>query len=70
MNNKNILIADDDREILEFYKNIFNSKTRDSSFHSKNDDDYFRINTFQDGAYLLEYFFKTKLSSIKEKIFN
>jgi PAS domain S-box-containing protein len=53
MDNKNILIADDDKEILSLYEQLFdefNYLQRDDA------DENYKIKTFEDGIYLLDYF--------------
>ncbi|MEQ8188969.1 MAG: response regulator [Candidatus Eremiobacterota bacterium] len=53
MKNKKILIADDDKELLELYKSIFEEA---NSYEGS--DNFFAVISFNDGLYLLEYFMK------------
>ncbi len=53
MNNKNILIADDDREILSFYEQLFNEF---NYLQIEDVNEHYKIKTFEDGLYLLDYF--------------
>jgi len=53
MRNKKILIADDDKELLELYKSIFEEA---NSYEVS--DNFFAVISFNDGLYLLEYFMK------------
>ncbi|MEQ8170550.1 MAG: response regulator [Candidatus Eremiobacterota bacterium] len=53
MENKNILIADDDKLLLELYKSIFEEA---NSYEASGNG--FTVNIFNDGLYLLDYFMK------------
>jgi len=53
MYNKKILIADDDMNILDIYDILFKKK-----YSEETGNDEYAIKTFDDGAYLLEYFNK------------
>lgn len=56
MYNRNILIADDDRVILELYKDIFSNKRDFDFFSEETIQESFTVKTFDNGIYLLEYF--------------
>ena len=55
MYNKNIFIADDDKNLLEIYESILTTKALTTSLKEKKSKDFI-IKTFVDGQYLFEYF--------------
>ncbi|MEQ8221223.1 MAG: response regulator [Candidatus Eremiobacterota bacterium] len=54
MENKKILIADDEQALLELYKSIF----EEANSYESSCNGFFAVNIFNDGLYLLEYFIK------------
>ncbi|NUM36537.1 MAG: response regulator [Candidatus Brocadiae bacterium] len=54
MSNKLIYVADDDSDVLELYKNIFNSETGLSFFEEMEKENAFTLKCFEDGKYLLQ----------------
>jgi hypothetical protein len=61
MFNKNILIADDDKDFLVLYEELF----KDFNSINKDHNDDLTVKTFDNGLKLLEYFMTNKKKAIK-----
>ncbi|OPY89301.1 MAG: Autoinducer 2 sensor kinase/phosphatase LuxQ [Syntrophus sp. PtaU1.Bin208] len=54
--NKRLLIADDDVQLLEYYRNIFEQDDSLNFLSQKNAEEPFVVHTFPDGAQLVDFF--------------
>ena len=54
--NRRILIADDDTQLLEYYRSIFVHDDSLDFLNMKSADDSFAVHTFPDGAQLVDFF--------------